>query len=103
MISSDQLDALKLKVGSMAQAEWFPVIEQARLALRPSTTLQEIANILNRLQRYDLVARNYWQDMEENDWGDWIKADDLAAAFGLKLDSVLDEKTNSCLGFRKEK
>jgi hypothetical protein len=64
---------------------------------------EKILEILNSLTRHDLVVKDWrGEEMEEDPWGDWIRADDLAAAFGFVLDGPFDPARDTSRGFTKK-
>lgn len=62
---------------------------------------EKILEILNSLTRHDLVAKDWCETMTPEPWGEWIRADDLAVAFGFVLDKVFDPAQDTRRGFAK--
>lgn len=60
---------------------------------------ERIIKALNKIQRHDLEAKNWTQDMEHSRFGEWMRADDIAEALGLKLDKEFNTEQDSYIGF----
>lgn len=62
-------------------------------------TAQSLIQILNSIPRCSLEAKNWHELMENVPFGDYIRVQDLADAFGLMLDGQFDEARNTSEGF----
>lgn len=50
-------------------------------------TSEEIRNAINSLQRYEEQTRNYYTEIDEDDYGGYVKIEDVINALGLIYNS----------------